>query len=353
MACLLLFAIYGALSSFNDPRGTLGTDTGGKFATLHVMDQRGTLDPDIGYWAERSDPKGVLHPLYYTFRAGGKWVNVTTLPMLYAAYPLYHVLGERGALLLPMFGSVLAALAARALALRLGARTGWTAFWTIGLASPLVIYALDFWEHSFGVAAMLWGVVFMLDVAEDRAGWRGALAAGALFGAAATMRTEALVYLAVAAALTCATVDMRKRSILTAVTRGVAIVAGAGAVLVANELLERLTVGATLRASRATSTAAAVGTSVATRVREAFTTTVGLNVFEPNFDFFVGATFVAVVAYGTWKLAHRSELTRTMAVTAFTVALLIIGLRVTSGLGFVPGLLTASPLAAAGAALGW
>src|SRR5713226_9786935 len=158
VACLLLFAIYGALSSFNDPRGTLGTDTGGKFATLHVMDQRGTLDPDIGYWAERSDPKGVLHPLYYTFRAGGKWVNVTTLPMLYAAYPLYHVLGERGALILPMFGSVLAALAARALALRLGARTGWTAFWTIGLVRPLAIYALDFWEHSFGVAAMLWGV---------------------------------------------------------------------------------------------------------------------------------------------------------------------------------------------------
>ena len=249
------------------------------------MDQHGTLDPDIGYWAGRANPSGDLHPLFYTYRVGGKWVNVTTLPMLYAAYPLYHVLGDRGALLLPMLGSVLAALAARALARRLGARTGWVAFWTIGLVSPLAIYALDFWEHSFGVAAMLWGVVFMMDVADERAGWRGALAAGALFGAAATMRTEAIVYLVVAAGVTCITVAMRRRSLVTGRGARASMVAGAGVVLVANELLERITVGGTLRASRATSTAAEVGTSVATRIREAFTTTVGAEHLraEPRF----------------------------------------------------------------------
>ena len=130
VACLALLCTYAALSVvLNDPRGTLGTDTGGKLATLRVMEQRGTLDPAVGYWAESADPHGTLHPLYYTFRVGESWVNVTTLPMLYAAYPLYRVGGDRAVLLLPMLGALLAALAARALARRLGASTGWAAFW--------------------------------------------------------------------------------------------------------------------------------------------------------------------------------------------------------------------------------
>ena len=49
---LLLLVIYAVLSfALNDPRGTLGTDTGGKLATLHMMERNGGLDPDIGYWA--------------------------------------------------------------------------------------------------------------------------------------------------------------------------------------------------------------------------------------------------------------------------------------------------------------
>src|SRR5207247_5147940 len=124
----------------------------------------------------------------------------TTLPALYLAYPLFRAGGYRAALLVPMLGSVLAALAARALARRLGASegTGWLAFWAVGLTSPLTIYALDFWEHSLGVALMAWGVVVLLDAVGR---WPRAMAAGALFGAAATIRTEAFVFGAVALAL--------------------------------------------------------------------------------------------------------------------------------------------------------
>ena len=121
VACALLLAVYVALSFLNDPHGYLGTDTGGKVATLQVMDHRGHLDPDVGYWAAPWDPAGRLHPLYYTSHLGHRWVNVTTLPALYLAYPLFRAGGYRAALLVPMLGSVLAALAARALARRLGA----------------------------------------------------------------------------------------------------------------------------------------------------------------------------------------------------------------------------------------
>ncbi|HZP31565.1 MAG TPA: hypothetical protein VFC99_21610, partial [Acidimicrobiia bacterium] len=167
-AALLLFAVYVSLSLFNDPRATMVTDTGGKIATLRAMQHNGGLDPDVHYWAAKWDPDGRLHGLFYTSRVGDKWVNATTVTMLDVAEPLYAVGGIRAALILPMLGSVLAALAARALARRMGAGRsgGWLAFRCVGLASPLAVYALDLWEHSIGAALMLWAVVFAFDVVD-------------------------------------------------------------------------------------------------------------------------------------------------------------------------------------------
>src|SRR5262249_39960866 len=156
-ACALLFVVYLALSFLNDPRGTLGTDSGGKLATFAAMEESGRAVPDVGYWAAAADPSGALHPLYYTKHVGDHWVNVTTLPMLYAGWPLYRIGGERALLLLPMLGAVLCALAARRIAQLLGG-DGMAAFWAVGLATPVAVYALDFWEHTLGLACMLFAV---------------------------------------------------------------------------------------------------------------------------------------------------------------------------------------------------
>ena len=147
------------------------------------MTQRGTVDPDVGYWAEDLDPTGRLHPLWYTTRLGDRWVNVTTLPMIEAAAPLYRLGGYRLALLLPMLGGVAAAFAGRALARRIvdagrGDRAGWTAFWLIGLASPVTIYALDLWEHALGLALLAWAAVALVDVVEGRRPPSGSPGAG-------------------------------------------------------------------------------------------------------------------------------------------------------------------------------
>jgi hypothetical protein len=115
-----------------------------------------------------------------------------------------------------MLGAVLCACAARGLARRLGAPTGWAAFWTVGLATPVAIYAVSFWEHTLGLAAMLWAVVFLLDVVRGKAGLRGAAVVGVLFGAAATMRTEALVYFVVAVVCMCVAIVVRERALTRA-----------------------------------------------------------------------------------------------------------------------------------------
>lgn len=355
-AVLVLGACYLALSAFTDARGTLGTDTGGKLASLDAMDRNGGLDPDLGYWAERWDPRGDLHPLFYTQHVGDRWVNLTTLPMPVLAAPLYDVGGIRAVLVLPMLGSVLAALAARALARRLARgsepeRAGWWAFWLVGLATPLTVYALDFWEHSLGVAAVLWASVLTLDLAEERAGWRAALATGALVGAAATMRTEALVYgllLGVGAVVLLA----RRRAPAARIAAfGAAGAAGLATVLLANQALEQLVLGSSLRAGRAAGTAAAGGRAVAHRLDEAVTTLIGVNRFERPLDWVLGALAAIAVAYGAWRIAGRDPNRRVLGVVAIAVAGLVYVVRFADGLGFVPGLLTASPLAIAGVAL--
>jgi hypothetical protein len=346
VGCIVLLAAYVVVSLFNDPRGTLGTDTGGKVATLRAMEQHGDFDPDVGYWAERWDPDGDLHPLYYTFRSGDRWVNVTTLPVLYLGYPLYRVGGYRLLLLIPMVGSVLAALAAQALARRLGSACRLT-FWVVGLATPLTLYALDFWEHSLGVGLMTWAVVVLSDVLAAARRWPRALAAGLLIGAAATLRTEALVYGALATAAVCLLVLWRERHLVAPVVVGVAVASALAAVLLANAALERATVGESVRTERAAGAAEGGGDTAAERLREGLVTTVGL---EPSLSWgsaAVGGCAVLLLVYGCRRAGRAGG--RGPATIAAVGAGGIYVARFAQGLGFVPGMAAASPIGAVAA----
>ena len=355
MACALLLGAYLALSLLNDPRGFLGTDTGAKVATLQVMSDRGRLDPDVGYWAERWDPGGRVHPLYNTGRLGDRWVNVTTLPMLYAAHPLHRLGGYRLALLLPMLGGVLAALAARALARRLSDGDGWGAFWVVGLASPITVYALDFWEHSLGVAAMAWAVVVLLDVAEGRRRWPWALGAGLLVGGAATLRTEALVYGLVAVGLACLWLVIGGRRIGAAVGAGAAAATGLAGPLLANVVLEDATVGHAIRSERAAGTAVAAvsttGGAAGSRVEEAVLNAAALHPALEAMSYLLGAALLGLLTFAVVRAARPGDAGPAVLAAAGVAALYLI--RFLDGLGFVPGLVAATPVAVAGVVLGW
>ncbi|MGH9156981.1 MAG: hypothetical protein ACRD1K_14325 [Acidimicrobiales bacterium] len=358
LAAAVLLALYGALSFVNDPAGQLGSDSGSKAATLRVMAESGRLDPDLGYWAERWDPAGRVHPFVYTKRIDDRWVNVTTLPMLYAAYPLYRLGGYRLALLLPMLGAVLSALAARALARRISAGDGWPAFWLVGLASPLAVYAIDFWEHSLGLAAMAWATVFLHDAVEHRRGWPVAAAAGGLFGVAATLRTEAFVYGAVATALACLVVLVvlvGRRRPYQALGIGLATSAGLAAALAANFLLEVATVGGSIRGARITGIAsgavADAGDTFGLRVQEAAVSATGL---FPSLEAAVlafGFILAALLAYATFRLSRPGDAGPAVIAVVGIVALYAI--RFAVGGEVLPSLVAMTPLAVVGAVLGW
>lgn len=344
VAGLVLLLFYGALSLLMSPDGYLGTDTGAKVYTLEVMDRNDTTNPDVGYWAAEHDPDGRVHPLFQAApRADGGWVIVTTLPVLEAARPLYEFGGYRATLLLPMLGSVGTAFAAFAVARRLGSeRDAWRVFWIVGVASPAVVYALDFWEHSIGMALMVGAVALLLDVI-DRGSVVRAVGAGACFGAAAVLRNEAFVYAAVAVGTTCVVRLWRHRSVVPPAMTGVASIVGFAGPWLANVALERAVDGPS-RSTRASGTATRVGEDVGERVREGLQTLFGLNAGTFEESVFLGIAVVGIILIGfRGERLGDQRFLYTCLGGAFATHLA----TAAGGLGFVPGILVAFPLSVA------
>jgi len=341
---VLLLALF-ALSIPNDA-GFLGTDTGGKVATLESMEESGEFDLDVGYRTADVDPEGKMHPLWLTAQFDDKWVQVTTLPMIVVGSPLYSLGGYRLVLLLPMLGAVAAAFGARALARRLGSRSEWLAFWVVGLASPVTIYALDFWEHTLGLAAMTWGVVAVLDARAQPQRWRFALLFGLGFGLAATMRTEAFVY-ALVAGLVMIWPSLRRLRLGEAFRNGDVAVTGAVGILVVNGIVETAILGSALRSGRAVGAASSGGgdsDEVTLRFKEAGLTLFGGRASFAMTAYLVGATFVILIVLAVYKVRTDPQASRRFGL----LALFLQATRVISGLAFVPGALVAGPMASVG-----
>lgn len=341
LAAALLLAAYGMLSLAMNPGGYLGTDTGAKVATLEVMDDRGSARPALGYWAEDLDPDGRLHPIYDARPVDGDWVHVTTLPMLELARPLYALGGYRLALLLPMLGGVGAAFAGRALARRTADdRTGWTAFWVVGLASPIAVYSLDFWEHAPGVACIVGAVALLAAIVDGSRSLGRPLAAGALLGLAATMRTESLVYALVAVGGCVAVQVVRDRRLVAAVATGGLTVVGFAGPWLANALLEA-TLGGKARGARITGAASGGVAELSERAREALVTSLAVRSGTVGQVLLVGGGAAVTLAVAV-ILDRRGE-TRLGGILLAGAAVIHVS-ALANGFGFVPGMLAAAPI---------
>lgn len=348
VAGVLLCSVYVALSFANDPRGFLGTDTGAKVATVKVMSERGTFVPDLGYFAAAADPSGRHHPMVSSYRSGDIFVGVTSLPMVLAAKPLWDIGGYRAALLLPMLGAVAAAFAARALAAACSPPAADSAFWLVGITSPLLLYAVDLWEHAPGVALMLWALVWLHR--SLRGPWVWSFAGGAALGVAFSMRTEAVVY-AAAMFLTVQGLLWHGRQRARATRIGLACGVGFAVPALANDLLERWVVGTSFRAGRASGFVGDAGSNLARRALESFVTAVSpFPSFDSGLLVLALAFATALVVLGRWGSDPRRQ---RVCIGLLVVVGYCYVLRFASGPGFVPGALAAAPVAAVALARGW
>ncbi len=206
---------------------------------------------------------------------------------------------------------------------------------------------------------MLWAIVLLFDRLEGRCGWRGALGAGLLFGGAFTMRTEALMYAGVATATICIAQLVRTRRLTVPLVTGIAVMAGVVTMAAANQVLEQATIGAAIRSGRAEGTATKAGLLLAQRYHEAAVTTTGLNRFAGSVDLWLGAVIVLLLGLAAIECtrsrgpAGAAGLSPILVVASLVLVLSLYIIVWRSGLGFIPGLLTASPLAAVGFFLCW
>ncbi len=358
--------MYAAVIALGDSRVWSGSDAGGKAATVRHMDATGSWVPEVGYWAEDLDPDGRHHPLVNTASVDGRWYQATGLLLPMGGRVLYGAFGFAGLLVMPALGSALAAWAAGRLALSWGARSSWPAFWAVGLGTPMLFYAADFWEHSIAVGFAMAALSVVVRTGTG-ANHSEAVVAGALMGLAAALRTEMLVF---AVAVGAAMLVTRRSSVRTALVAG----ATAAVVLGANLVLETLYLPHS-GATRAGGHVSGAGAEVAGRARDAAVTTIGLFADDSAAALAVGAAAAIGLlalgataaspgalrpeppnARGSGRKAPEGEVgvgvgRAVSGVVGRALAAVAVGLflfRALRPFGFIPGALLAAPLAAAG-----
>jgi hypothetical protein len=193
--------------------------------------------------------------------------------------------------------------------------------------------------------------VHLVDLRRDRRDVWHAAAAGLLFGAAASLRTEALVYAAVAGVALLVGVQIRERGprLRAAAVYGVAIVLA----FASNVALEWIVLGGSLRSGRVANTAAESAAGIGARVEDALISAVAMNGDTVLTDYVFGAVLAGLVVYGVACLARPERDRRRLGAIAVAIALVIEAAWVLHGLDFLPGVFVAAPIAACGAVLGW
>lgn len=348
LASALVLLVYGLISLLLADGGSQGADTGAKVATLEVMRIRDTWRPEVGYWASEWDPEAQVHGLQQTVPVGDDFVAVSTLPMLLLGHPLYDLGGYDLALLLPMLGGLACAWGCRALARRLGdEHLGWVTFWVMALASPLVLYSVDFWEHAPGAALMVWGAVHLLDVALGVERRWSPVVAGLLFGAAATMRSEALVAVFVATSAACLATLIGDRVIRRTFLAGSGVMLGFGSTWGANVVLERLVLdgGGGDRTSRTAGLARSAGLQIVDRLHEGVLSVLSTHATWSLSAALMGAAGVTLLIIAVHRAA-AGEMLFALICSIGSFALVL--LPFVDGLGWVPGAWVALPSAGAG-----
>jgi hypothetical protein len=160
-----------------------------------------------------------------------------------------------------------------------------------------------------------------------------------------------VVYGFVSVGIAVVAVAVARRDLLAAARIALGSVVGFVAVAFANGLLEQAALGQSFRSGRAAGTATAGGSAGALRVREAFATS--LTPF-PSYDVeYVVLACGLAVALLLWAWSgSRGRTSRVAPVAAAGVGLIFLA-RLSFGLGFWPGLLATTPLAAVALVRGW
>jgi hypothetical protein len=197
----------------------------------------------IAYPSSALDPTGHYSLPLTAWYSGHDYAGYS-LPFLYIAAVGLALFGTAGLILPPILGAVILLYAQMCLAHLLDLRINRIVLALVTIAAtPLLFYAVSFWEHSLGVGLWLAGLALLLSSVQARTRQLPmALGAGAVFASGVLMRRDTLVPALVALVLLPLFIR-RREMILSCLAAGVCLVLPIGAILLLHP--EPLAVGLT------------------------------------------------------------------------------------------------------------
>ncbi|HZY42135.1 MAG TPA: hypothetical protein VFF59_09070 [Anaerolineae bacterium] len=201
---LLLLAVAGVLLvqlalvvQSASARGFGSSDAGVKLWQVQSTARTGRLDTPIDYRGAIYDPDHKYSPFVppWFFWQDNEPYSEYSSPFIWASAPLYAWFGHVGLLLMPWLAGALLVMMGAWLAWRVQPNR-WAALAPIvvGFSSPVLIYSLEFWEHTAGAGLATFAVLALVRAVDSsrRAAWL--IAAGAASGLGLTMRAELYVF---------------------------------------------------------------------------------------------------------------------------------------------------------------
>ena len=219
------------------PYGFFSGDQGSKYLQARAFATHGPLQPGIDVRSRDLDPE-YRHQEPKLKNRRGRLVSEFLWLLPLASAPFVALFGLWGLYVVPAL-SVLAVLwIAMTIGRRLDARHGVQIGWTAVLATPILLYGFEFWEHAPAAACVLGAAALLGPWSPSPARGR-AVAAGALILVGALFREEtlpALPALVVARALTMER-DRLREIVVTGALTGAGLAAAALLAVPMNVLL--------------------------------------------------------------------------------------------------------------------
>lgn len=177
-------------------RGFATGDGGVKLWQVQAILRSGNLDAPLTYPGAVYDPAHLYSPLVspWAFWQNDQVFTEYTSPFIWISVPLFAWFGQAGLLLLPWLCSALIVIASAWLAWRVRPdRSAALVPIIVGLASPISIYGMEFWEHTPGTILAVFALAAIVKSIDSPRQSVWLILSGAAIGLGLTMRAELYV----------------------------------------------------------------------------------------------------------------------------------------------------------------
>ncbi len=171
-------------------------DGGVKLWQVQSILRTGNLNAPLTYSGAVYDPDHLYAPFIepWAFSSDGQFYTEYTSPFIWASVPLFALFGHAGLLILPWLSGMLLVIMTAWLAWHVRPDRSAALAPLIAGLSPVLVYSLEFWEHTPGAALAVFALLAIVQAFDSRRRAWWLIASGAAIGLGLTMRAELYVY---------------------------------------------------------------------------------------------------------------------------------------------------------------